>query len=167
MPVLVLNDEIIGEGYNQVISLSDPSAHAEAQAIRAAGQSIENYRLVDSTLYVTLEPCAMCAGLITHARVKRLVFGASDPRTGATGTAIEVLNHASMNHKVEVESGVLADECGDILRRFFRARRKSSTSRPVLSRLALNKTRTTSVARLPHKPESRQHLQLKRTAIAS
>ena len=125
--VLVLNDEIIGEGYNQVISLSDPSAHAEAQAIRAAGQSIENYRLVDSTLYVTLEPCAMCAGLITHARVKRLVFGASDPRTGATGTAIEVLNHASMNHKVEIESGVLADECGDILRRFFRARRKSST----------------------------------------
>ena len=122
--VLVMDDEIVGEGYNQVITLSDPSAHAEAQAIRAAGQAIDNYRLVNSTLYVTLEPCAMCAGLITHARVKRLVFGAPDPRTGATGTAIEVLNHSSMNHKVELQAGTLADECGDILRQFFRARRK-------------------------------------------
>lgn len=122
--VLVRDGEIIGEGYNQVITLSDPSAHAEAQAIRAAGRAAANYRLVDSTLYVTLEPCAMCAGLITHARVKRLVFGATDPRTGATGTAIEVLNHASMNHKVEIVGGVLADLCGDILRQFFRARRK-------------------------------------------
>jgi len=121
--VLVMDDEIVGEGYNQVITLSDPSAHAEAQAIRAAGQAIDNYRLVNSTLYVTLEPCAMCAGLITHARVKRLVFGAPDPRTGATGTAIEVLNHSSMNHKVELQAGTLADECGDILRQFFRARR--------------------------------------------
>jgi tRNA(adenine34) deaminase len=124
--VLVMDGKIVGEGYNQVISLSDPSAHAEAQAIRAAGLTIDNYRLVNSTLYVTLEPCAMCAGLITHARVKRLVFGATDPRTGATGTAIDVINHASMNHKVEVQSGVLAEECGDILRRFFRARRKSA-----------------------------------------
>ncbi|MCK7459175.1 tRNA adenosine(34) deaminase TadA [Idiomarina sp. ATCH4] len=124
--VLVMADKIVGEGYNQVISLSDPSAHAETQAIRSAGQATDNYRLVDSTLYVTLEPCAMCAGLITHARVKRLVFGATDPRTGATGTAIEVINHASMNHKVEVQSGVLAEECGDILRRFFRARRTSA-----------------------------------------
>lgn len=121
--VLVMNDQIVGEGYNQVITLSDPSAHAEAQAIRAAGANIDNYRLVDSTLYVTLEPCAMCAGLITHARVGRLVYGATDPRTGATGTAIEVLNHSSMNHKVEVCGGVLADACGDILRQFFRARR--------------------------------------------
>lgn len=124
--VLVMDDKIVGEGYNQVISLSDPSAHAEAQAIRSAGQAIDNYRLVNATLYVTLEPCAMCAGLITHARVKRLVFGATDPRTGATGTAIEVINHASMNHKVDVQAGVLADKCGDILRRFFRARRKSA-----------------------------------------
>jgi|SRR5690554_2226764 len=121
--VLVRDNEIIGEGYNQVISLNDPSAHAEAQAIRAAGTRISNYRLVDTTLYVTLEPCAMCAGLITHARVKTLVFGASDPRTGATGTAIEVINHPSMNHKVEVIGGVLADECGDMLRQFFRKRR--------------------------------------------
>lgn len=121
--VLVHNGNIIGEGYNQVITLNDPSAHAEAQAIRAAGAAIGNYRLVDTTLYVTLEPCAMCAGLITHARVKTLVFGATDPRTGATGTAIEVINHPSMNHQVEVIGGVLADECGDILRQFFRRRR--------------------------------------------
>lgn len=122
--VLVMDDKIVGEGYNQVITLSDPSAHAEAQAIRAAGQAVDNYRLINSTLYVTLEPCAMCAGLITHARVKRLVFGAPDPRTGATGTAIDVLNHSSMNHKVDIEAGVLAEQCGDILRQFFRARRK-------------------------------------------
>lgn len=121
--VLVRNGEIIGEGYNLVIRLNDPSAHAEAQAIRAAGTAIGNYRLVDTTLYVTLEPCAMCAGLITHARVKTLVFGATDPRTGATGTAIEVINHPSMNHHVEVIGGILADECGDILRQFFRRRR--------------------------------------------
>ncbi|SFR58192.1 tRNA-adenosine deaminase [Pseudidiomarina maritima] len=121
--VLVLNDEIIGEGFNQMITLNDPSAHAEAQAIRAAGKHLRNYRLVDTTLYVTLEPCAMCAGLMTHARVKTLVYGASDPRTGAAGTAIEVINHPSMNHKIEVIGGVLADECGDILRQFFRKRR--------------------------------------------
>ena len=126
--VLVLDDTIIGEGYNQVITLSDPSAHAEAQAIRAAGKQVDNYRLVDSTLYVTLEPCAMCAGLITHARVRRLVYGAPDPRTGAAGTAIEVLNHASMNHRVEITSGVLAEPCGDILRQFFRARRKKAST---------------------------------------
>lgn len=121
--VLVLNNEIIGEGFNQVITLNDPSAHAEALAIRAAGQALGNYRLVDTTLYVTLEPCAMCAGLITHARIKTLVYGATDPRTGAAGTAIEVLNHSSMNHKVEIIGGVLAEECGDILRNFFRKRR--------------------------------------------
>lgn len=121
--VLVHNDEIIGEGFNQVIGLHDPSAHAEALAIRAAGQHLQNYRLVGSTLYVTLEPCAMCSGLITHARVKTLVYGAPDPRTGATGTAITVLNHGSMNHKVEVVSGVLEAESAALLRAFFRARR--------------------------------------------
>jgi tRNA(adenine34) deaminase len=121
--VLVLNNSIVGEGYNQVITLNDPSAHAEAMAIRAAGQALQNYRLVDTTLYVTLEPCAMCAGLITHARIKTLVYGAADPRTGATGSAIEVINHPSMNHQVEVIGGVMADECGELLRQFFRRRR--------------------------------------------
>lgn len=126
--VVVHNDQIVGEGFNQVISLNDPSAHAEAQAIRAAGQLLNNYRLVNTTLYVSLEPCAMCAGLITHARVKTLVFGASDPRTGATGTAIEVLNHASMNHKVEVVGGVLSTDCAAILQEFFRKRRKNNAN---------------------------------------
>ena len=121
--VLVKDGKIIGEGFNQVIALNDPSAHAEAMAIRAAGQHLQNYRLVDTTLYVTLEPCAMCAGLITHARVKTLVYAAPDPRTGATGTAIEVLNHLSMNHRVEVISGICADESAALLRQFFRSRR--------------------------------------------
>ena len=121
--VLVHEGQIIGEGFNQVITLNDSSAHAEVQAIRAAGLQVNNYRLVESTLYVTLEPCSMCAGLITHARVKRLVFGATDPRTGAVESAIKVLNHDCMNHKVEVTSGVLAAECGEILRNFFRKRR--------------------------------------------
>src|SRR5690606_1649119 len=121
--VLVHNGTIVGEGYNQVITLNDPSAHAEAQAIRAAGKQLKNYRLPGTTLYVTLEPCAMCAGMMTHARVQTLVFGASDPRTGATGTAIEVINHASMNHKLEVIGGVCAEQSADLLRQFFRARR--------------------------------------------
>lgn len=123
--VLVHGGEIIGEGFNQVISQHDPSAHAEAVAIRAAGKALQNYRLVDTILYVTLEPCAMCAGLITHARIKILVFGAPDPRTGATGSAIDVLNHGSMNHQVEVISGVCAEQSAQLLRQFFRARRKS------------------------------------------
>ncbi|WP_417657789.1 tRNA adenosine(34) deaminase TadA [Pseudidiomarina aestuarii] len=121
--VLVYNDEIIGEGFNEVIRLNDPSAHAEVQAIRAAGQFIDNYRLVNTTLYVTLEPCAMCAGAITHARIQTLVFGAYDPRTGATGSAIQVLNHTSMNHKAEIIAGVLEEECATLLKQFFRKRR--------------------------------------------
>lgn len=122
--VLVRDGEIIGEGFNQVISLNDPSAHAEAMAIRAAGKHLQNYRLVNTTLYVTLEPCAMCAGMITHARVATLVYGADDPRTGAAGTALEVLNHATMNHKVELVRGVLAEECGELLSQFFQKRRQ-------------------------------------------
>ena len=127
--VVVAADSIIGEGYNEVIRLSDPSAHAEAQAIRAAGQHLKNYRLVDTTLYVSLEPCAMCAGLITHARIKSLVFAASDPRTGATGSAIDVLNHPTMNHKVEVVGGVLEHESAAILQNFFRKKREQAKNK--------------------------------------
>ena len=127
--VVVANDTIIGEGFNEVIRLSDPSAHAEAQAIRAAGQSLNNYRLVDTTLYVSLEPCAMCAGLITHARIKTLVFAAPDPRTGATGSAIDVLNHPTMNHKVEVVGGVLEQESAAILQNFFRKKREQAKNK--------------------------------------
>jgi len=123
--VLVLNDEIIGEGWNQPIRRHDPSAHAEIMALRHAGQYQKNYRLPDSTLYVTLEPCPMCAGAIVHARVGRVIFGASDPRTGAAGSVFDLLpSDARFNHRTEVSGGGMADESAELLRQFFRARRR-------------------------------------------
>ena len=123
--VLVAHGEIIAEGFNQMIQNNDPSAHAEIVAIRAAGAKLANYRLPETDLYVTLEPCAMCAGAMTHARIKRLIFATTDPRTGATGSAIEVLNHACMNHKIEVISGICQEQASAQLKSFFRARRKA------------------------------------------
>jgi len=122
--VLVKDNQIIGEGWNQSISLHDPSAHAEMMAIRDAGKNLENYRLVDSCLYVTLEPCSMCAGLLIHSRIDRLVFGASDFKTGAVGSLFDLLGDLRMNHRIEVERGVLAQQCGDKLSRFFKHRRE-------------------------------------------
>ncbi len=122
--VLVKDNQIIGEGWNQSISLHDPSAHAEMMAIREAGKNLENYRLVDSSLYVTLEPCSMCAGLLIHSRIHRLVFGASDFKTGAAGSLLDLLGDPRMNHRVEVKGGVLAQECGDKLSAFFKLRRE-------------------------------------------
>ena len=121
--VLVHGEEIVGEGWNRPISGCDPTAHAEIQALRAAGQELGNYRLVDTTLYVTLEPCIMCIGAIMHARVQRLVYAASDPRAGAIHSAYTIPNDGKLNHSIEVESGVLADECSGLLTNFFRARR--------------------------------------------
>lgn len=121
--VLVLNGELIGEGWNQPISGNDPTAHAEIQAMRDAAQRISNYRLLDTTLYVTLEPCPMCAGAMVHARVSRVVFGATDPRTGAAGSVFNLLQAESLNHQAEVEGGVLAYECSTMLRDFFRKKR--------------------------------------------
>jgi len=121
--VVVRDGEIIGEGYNRPISTHDPSAHAEIVALRAAATRLGNYRLLDTTLYVTLEPCVMCAGAIIHARVTRLVFGAPDPKTGAAGSAFDVFTSAVTNHKVMVSGGLLVDECGTLLSEFFRARR--------------------------------------------
>lgn len=121
--VLVQGTEIIGEGWNQPISAHDPSAHAEMVAMRAAGEKLRNYRLTDSTLYVTLEPCVMCAGAIIHARVERLVFGAADPKAGAVSSVYDVLSVPRLNHKVTCEGGILETECGELLREFFRARR--------------------------------------------
>jgi len=123
--VLVKNGEVVGEGWNQPITLSDPSAHAEIMALRAAGQSLENYRLPETTLYVTLEPCSMCAGAMLHARVGRVVYGAYDPKTGAAGSVYNTLQDKKNLHKLSVEGGVLADSCSEQLRDFFRARRKS------------------------------------------
>ena len=121
--VLVRNNEMLATGANRVIRDSDPSAHAEIVALRAAGLALANYRLLDCTLYVTLEPCAMCAAAILHARLRRLVYAAPDPKAGACGSVLEVLNHPRLNHRVEVTRGLLAEECSVLLTNFFRARR--------------------------------------------
>jgi len=121
--VVVANGKIIGEGYNQSITLNDPSAHAEMIAIKQAGQSLQNYRMLDCTLYVTLEPCPMCAGLLVHSRIKRLVFGANDLKTGAAGSAFNLVEHEKHNHKITVQQGVLAEQCSTLLSDFFRRRR--------------------------------------------
>ena len=128
--VIIHKREIIARGQNRVLRDHDPTAHAEVVALRQAGRSLENYRLVDKeggdegcTLYVTLEPCAMCAGAILHARIARLVYAASDPKAGACGSVLSVLNHPQLNHTVEVVSGLLSEECGALLTNFFRARR--------------------------------------------
>lgn len=121
--VLVQDGEVIGRGFNCPISTNDPSAHAEMVAIRAAAQAIANYRLPGSTLYVTLEPCAMCAGLIVHSRVQRVVFGASEPRAGMAVSRGQFFDQAFLNHRVRVEGGVLGEECGEVLKAFFKARR--------------------------------------------
>jgi tRNA(adenine34) deaminase len=121
--VVVLNGEVIATGRNRVIADSDPTAHAEIVALRAAGIELGNYRLEGCDLYCTLEPCAMCAGAILHARIRRLVYAASDPKAGACGSALEVMNHPRLNHRVEVSGGLLAEECGTMLTEFFRSRR--------------------------------------------
>jgi tRNA(adenine34) deaminase len=126
--LVVKDGEIVGRGYNAPISRHDPSAHAEIQALRDAAQALDNYRLVGCTLYVTLEPCAMCAGAIQHARIARLVFGASDPKTGACGSVVNLMSEARLNHHTEVSGGILAQECGDLLSGFFAARRVKSPS---------------------------------------
>ncbi|VAX12457.1 tRNA-specific adenosine-34 deaminase, partial [hydrothermal vent metagenome] len=122
--LLVQDDEVIGEGWNRPIGTHDPSAHAEIRALRAAARARSNYRLPGTTLYVTLEPCIMCAGAIVHARIQRVVFGARDPKTGAAGSVFDILNSDQHNHGVQIREGVLAEECGQLLTDFFRARRK-------------------------------------------
>ena len=121
--VIVKDDAIVGEGWNRPISTNDPTAHAEIVALRNAARRLGTYRLLDTTLYVTLEPCPMCAGAMVHARVKRLVYAATDPRAGAAGTIFNVVQHPSLNHRVECEAGLMAEECGTLLRAFFQGRR--------------------------------------------
>ena len=121
--IVVKNGEVIGRGSNAPISQNDPTAHAEIQAMREAATRLGNYRLVDCTLYVTLEPCAMCSGAMQHARIKKLVFGANDPKTGACGSVINLMNEPKLNHHCEVVGGVLAVDCGSVLTDFFKLRR--------------------------------------------
>lgn len=122
--VLVQGDRVIGEGWNRPIGHHDPTAHAEIMALRQGGKVLENYRLVDTTLYVTLEPCVMCAGAIVHSRIGRLVFGARDEKTGAAGSLLDVLGHPGMNHQVKITKGILAQQCAGMLSDFFRMRRE-------------------------------------------
>jgi tRNA(adenine34) deaminase len=121
--VLTMDGAVIGEGYNRPISNHDPTAHAEVQALRDAAERRGNYRLPGAVLYVTLEPCAMCAGAIMHARLARVVFGAPDPKTGACGSVVNLFAEARLNHHAQVQGGVLAEECGALLRAFFASRR--------------------------------------------
>jgi tRNA(adenine34) deaminase len=121
--VIVRNGEVIARAFNQPITKHDPSAHAEMLALRQATLSEENYRLPDTTLYVTLEPCTMCAGAMLHARVNRIVYGAADPKTGAAGSVLDVFSSKQINHQTVIEGGVMAQECGQLLRDFFKERR--------------------------------------------
>ncbi|HEX4896623.1 MAG TPA: tRNA adenosine(34) deaminase TadA [Solimonas sp.] len=128
--VLVQDDRILGEGWNRPIGEHDPSAHAEMVALREAGRRLGNYRLTGSTLYVTLEPCVMCAGAIVHARVERLVYGAADPKAGGVHSVYDVIAQPRLNHVVAWQGGVLEDACGEILRSFFRDRRAAAKKTP-------------------------------------
>ena len=121
--VVVVDENVIGEGWNQPISASDPTAHAEIVALRAAARQMSNYRLPGSTLYVTLEPCVMCAGAIVQARVARVVYGASDPRTEAAGSVFDLLDATALNHRAQVACGVLGAQCSEQLRSFFERKR--------------------------------------------
>ena len=125
--VLVLNNECVAEAWNQPVAAHDPSAHAEILALRQAGQKLGNYRLGDTTLYVTLEPCAMCAGAIIQARIARLVFGAADTRAGAGGSVFQILDSDKLNHRVRITAGVLEAACTGILQEFFKKRRQQAS----------------------------------------
>lgn len=124
--VVVCDGKVVGRGWNQNISDSDPTAHAEVMALREAGANLGNHRLGDCDLFATIEPCAMCAGALVHARIRRLVYGADDPKAGAVHSVMQLLNHPQMNHRVEVCGGVLAGRCSEILQAFFRSRRQSA-----------------------------------------
>jgi tRNA(adenine34) deaminase len=123
--IVVLNGDVIARGQNRVLRDNDPTAHAEIVALRSAAERLGNYRLNGCTLFVTLEPCAMCAGAMVHARLERLVFASTDPKAGAAGSVLAVLNHPQLNHLMDVDHGILGDESAELLRSFFRERRRT------------------------------------------
>jgi tRNA(adenine34) deaminase len=133
--VVVHQGKIIGEGFNQSIMLNDPSSHAEMNAIRQAGAFINNYRLLDCTLYVTLEPCPMCAGLLVHSRINRLVYACSDLKTGAAGSAFNLVDSPQLNHQLAVHSGIMQEECSQLLSSFFKRRRKEKKQAKLAAKL--------------------------------
>ena len=124
--VLIKDEQLIAQAHNQPISTNDATAHAEIQLLRAAGNHQKNYRLIDTTLYVTLEPCAMCLGAMIHARIARIVFGASDPKTGVCGSRADLTTESFFNHEMEISGGVLEKECKELLQSFFKSRRKDN-----------------------------------------
>jgi tRNA(adenine34) deaminase len=128
--VVVSDGRIVGRGFNQPISSADPTAHAEVVALRDAARAVGNYRLVGATMYVTIEPCLMCAGALVHARVATLVFGAREPKAGAVVSTLRALEHEALNHRVEVVEGVLEEECRGVVQAFFRERREAGAGRP-------------------------------------
>ena len=122
--LVIRNGEIIGQGHNRNLLDNDPTAHAEIVALRQAAARVGNHRLIGCTMVATIEPCSMCAGALIHARIARLVYGAADPKAGAAGSTVQVINHPSLNHRMEVTAGVLADKCSEILQQFFRRKRQ-------------------------------------------
>ena len=134
--VLVKDNQLIAYGYNRSITDNDPSAHAEMMAIREGGKVLNNYRLIDCTLYVTLEPCSMCAGLLVHSRIKRLVFGAKDAKTGSAGSIMNLLQEPRLNHQVEVTSDVMGEQCGAVISAFFKRRREEKKAAKLAARNA-------------------------------
>ncbi|MBK5074581.1 tRNA adenosine(34) deaminase TadA [Budviciaceae bacterium CWB-B4] len=130
--VLVQDNQVIAEGWNRPISTHNPTAHAEIMALQLGGLALQNYRLLNTTLYVTLEPCVMCAGAMVHSRIQRLVYGASDLKTGAAGSLMDILGHPGMNHHVEVTAGILSEECSARLSDFFKRRREQIKSQKML-----------------------------------
>lgn len=136
--VVVKDNTLIAFGFNRSITDNDPSAHAEMVAIREAGLALKNYRLTDCTLYVTLEPCSMCAGLLVHSRIKRLVFGAADAKTGSAGSIMNLLQEPRLNHQVDITQGVLAEQCANIISDFFKLRRAQIKAAKKAARDAAN-----------------------------
>jgi len=128
--LVIREGEIVGQGHNRNLLDNDPTAHAEIVALRRAAARVGNHRLSGCVMYATIEPCSMCAGALIHARISRLVYGAADPKAGAAGSVLEVLNHPRLNHKMEIASGVLAEECSEVLQEFFRRKRASSATGP-------------------------------------